>query len=56
MPTPFDRWSIDDNGTRFRHRVDDIMRHRELGIAFRAVSETLRDTVAWLRSQGMIPA
>lgn len=29
---------------------------RELGIKFRAVSETLRDTADWFRTQGMIAA
>lgn len=29
---------------------------RELGIAFRPIDETLRDTVAWFRAQGLAPS
>jgi dihydroflavonol-4-reductase len=38
--------------TRFNHGKSE----RELGVQFRPVAETVRDTVAWLRAQGLAPA
>ena len=39
-----------------RSRFDHARSQREPGIKFRAVSETLRDTADWFRTQGMIAA
>lgn len=38
--------------TRFDHNKSE----RELGLAFRPVIETVRDTIAWFRARGLAPA
>ncbi|WP_067733451.1 SDR family oxidoreductase [Novosphingobium naphthalenivorans] len=39
-----------------RSRYDRAKSERELGLRFRPVEETLRDEVAWFRTNGVIPA
>jgi dihydroflavonol-4-reductase len=39
-----------------RTRFDHSKSERELGLTFRPVAETVRDTIAWVRAKGLAPA
>ncbi|MDX2238906.1 MAG: SDR family oxidoreductase [Hyphomonadaceae bacterium] len=41
---------------RDRSRFSPDKSHRELGLTFRPVDETLRDEIAWFRANGLLPA
>jgi nucleoside-diphosphate-sugar epimerase len=37
-------------------QVDNSVSERELGVTFRPLTESVRDTVAWLKAEGQLPA